>query len=201
MKVTLIDKNINGIHTITKALSICRDKKCTEKTIDSCLAAKPIPHLSTLEFAWFVFEIEGLSIKVRIQHLRHRLASTMERSTRSIDMSNCTFIVPPTAKHPEKFIERYEQIRQMYISALNEGESIEDASYLLPLATSTKFTWAVNGRILYEYFQKRLCKKYVQAEHYQLAYELFKQVIALVPQFKYAHPCKKCGGCLVEKTN
>ncbi len=195
MKITLIDKNVNGIDTVIQALSLCRDKPCTESTVDHCLTAKPVPHLSALEFVWFVFEVDGLSVKARIQQLRHRLASTMERSTRAIDMSDCTFVVPPTAKHPERFIERYEQIRRMYTNAISEGETKEDASYLLPLATSTRFTWAVNGRVAFEYLQKRLCKKHVQAEHYKLAAEIYRQLVKEIPQLRYAHPCQYCLQC------
>lgn len=195
MKVTLIDKNTNGIDTMIRALSLCRDKECTEQTIDRCLTSKPVPHLSVLEFMWFVFDVDGLSVKARIQHMRHRLNSPMERSTRSINMSDCDFVVPPTAKNPEMFIDFYEQIRQMYISLLNSGETLEDASYVLPMGTSTKFTFACNGRVLYEYFEKRLCRKHVLAEHYEFAKKLYMLAIKEFPQFKYAHPCDKCGEC------
>lgn len=194
MQVTLIDKNTNGAETILRALSLCRDKQCTDKAIDHCLTAKPAPHLSALEFVWYCFLVEGVSIKTRLQQARHRQFTSMERSTRHIDVSNCEVVVPPTALLEDYYNEAYAEALGNYNYSLT-GETLEDAAYILPMATTTKFVLAGNGRVWYEYLQKRLCKKYVQAEHYQLARELYNQLLKELPQFKYAHPCLTCGEC------
>lgn len=196
MKVTLIDKNEKGAETIIKALSLCRNKQCNEKTIDHCLQAKPTPHLSALEFVWYCFLVEGVSIKTRLQQARHRTFSSMERSTRHINMEDAEMIVPPTRiDDGEGYEWDYNEIRETYAEYLAYGEAIEDAAYILPVATGTKFVLAGNGRVWFEYFQKRLCRKHVQREHYLMARELYKQVIREVPQFKYAHPCRYCSIC------
>jgi len=190
LKVTLIDKNVNGINTVIQALSLCRDKQCTEATVDHCLTAKPVPHLSALEFTWFCFLIEGVSIKTRIQQLRHRHFSTMERSTRSIDVGDSEAITPADD------LERYADDMLLMYDVATLTHPLEDAAYILPLATETKFMLAGNGRVWFEYLQKRLCPEFVQAEHYLLAKELHKQLIKEIPQFKYAHPCRDCGQCV-----
>lgn len=194
MKVTLIDKNTNGINTVIQALSLCRDKQCTESTVDHCLTAKPVPHLSALEFTWFCFLVEGVSIKTRLQQARHRHFSSMERSTRSINMDSAEVILPTTTKHKEHFAECYD-ISCLGFNRANICETNEDAAYLLPLGTETKFVLAGNGRVWFEYLRQRLCKKHVQAEHYELAKELSRQLIKEVSQFEYAHPCNTCGAC------
>lgn len=194
MKVTLIDKNTNGIETMLTALNLCRDKQCTEQTIDQCLMAKPIPHLSVLEFCWFCFLVEGVSVKARIQQLRHRHFSTMERSTRSIDVGGHKTIVPPMITNREGFKAHYKDSVAAYDVALIL-DGLEDAAYLLPLGIETKFVLAGNGRVWFEYLQKRLCLEFVQTEHYLLAKELHKQLVKEIPQFKYANPCLNCKQC------
>lgn len=192
MRVELVDST-NG--TMIEALSMCRDKQCTEQTIDHCLKAKPVPHLAVLEFSDFTFRVEGLSVKARIQLERHRLFSSMERSTRHINMSEAEFIVPPTAKNKGLFEKYLGGCRWFYNSLIENGESEEDAAYILPLAVETRFYLKGNGRVFFEYFTKRLCKKHVQPEHYLFARELYRQLVKQIPQFKYANPCRGCGQC------
>ena len=181
MKVTLVDKNINGVNTVIEALSLCRDKQCTESTVDHCLTAKPVPHLSALEFTWFCFLIEGVSIKTRLQQVRHRHFSSMERSTRSIDVGDSEVITPTDD------LERYVTICRRLCDVATLTYPLEDVAYILPLATETKFMLAGNGRVWFDYLRQRLCKKHVQAEHYELARELYRQLLQEIPQFKYAH--------------
>lgn len=195
MKVTLIDKNINGIDTIISGLSLCRDKQCTEKTVDHCMTAKPVPHLAALEMCWFAFLVEGVSVKTRIQLERHRMFSSIERSTRSINMSDMELIIPPTAKNPEHFKISYMEAMFNYELAIKQGESLEDASYLLPAAIETRFQLSGNGRVWFEYLQKRLCKKHVMPEHFNFALELYRQLVKEIPCFRYAIPCRECGEC------
>ena len=196
MEIKLIDKNMNGLDGIIESLGICRNKQCTEKTLDFCMIDKPIPHLAVLEQTWFKFHIKGLSIKARIQLLRSRLFSNIERSTRSIDMAEAKCIVPDTVKNKEMFDDFYDCIMNMYDDVILDGESLEDAAYLLPLGIETEFDISGNGRVFFEYFTKRLCEKTVQAEHYEFALELYKILLNDGHwYFKHAHPCQYCGKC------
>ena len=175
-----------------ESLSLCKNKKCDEETIIDCLKAEPVPHLSVLENCWFTFKVEGVSVKTRIQLERHRLFSTMERSTRHINMSEATTIVPSNAKNPELFEQAYSYAKYYYYYLLEREENIEDASYVLPLGVETKFTLSGNGRVWFEYLSKRMCKKYVQKEHYDLAIGLYSELIRYMSFFKYAIPCLNC---------
>jgi len=177
------------------SLGICRGNACTQRTLEGAIIAKPVPHLSVLEFGWACLLVEGVSIKTRIQLLRSRMFSTMERSTRSINLFDAETIVPSTSIYPAVFREVLNQAMIEYDGTINDGESLEDAAYLLPLATETEFYLAGNMRIWYEYFQKRLCKKHVQDEHYQLAMSMWTVLKEKFPILITAHPCGNCGAC------
>jgi len=87
MKITVLDSNTKGTGTMLRAIGICRDRECTVTTLENALGAKPVPHMSVLEFGWVCLLVEGVSVKTRIQLERHRMFSSIERSTRSIDMT------------------------------------------------------------------------------------------------------------------
>lgn len=207
MKVELTDWNTRGGGKLKKILSVCRDKECTLQTVYQCLKARPVPHMSILEHTWFEFLVEGLSIKARIQLLRHRLFreedwTTMERSTRHINMSEAEFIYPATARKKEIFREAYRAARTWYEKAIAAGENEEDAAYILPLATETKFYLAANGRVWFEYLYKRLCRNHVQDEHYKLAVKILKELVWQLDMydgtgsiFKESMPCELCKKC------
>jgi len=166
-------------------------------TLYGALEAKPVPHMSVLEFGWVCLLVEGVSVKTRIQLLRSRLFSTMERSTRALDMSDAECIIPETAKHEQGFWMDANSAMINYKASLAVGETFEDASYSLPVSIETSFFQAGNLRIWYEYFQKRLCKKHVQREHYRMAMEMFSAICCVFPIMASAHPCKKCGKCKI----
>jgi len=196
MNVIMIDHNAQGMETMIASLGICRGNDCTLKTLEGALVAKPVPHMSVLEFGWACLKVEGVSVKTRLQVLRSRMFSTMERSTRAIDMSEAECITPKTTM-------LYPKYDRAYVKAFNEYESLikidslEDASYMLPLATETEFFLAGNIRVWYEYFQKRLCKKHVQDEHYRLALRMWQVLCLAFPILHSAHPCDDCGACKV----
>ena len=195
MKVSLIDYNSRGMETMIDSLGICRGNACTQRTLEGAIIAKPVPHLSVLEFGWACVLVQGVSIKTRIQLLRSRLFSTMERSSRSINLKDVDAVMPNTVGNTDLFEEFYETAFENYVSVLDDGESLEDAAYLLPLATETEFYLAGNMRTFYEYFQKRLCKKHVQDEHYQLAMRMWRVLRNEFPILITAHPCDNCGAC------
>ena len=198
LKVQLLDKSTTGLEGIIDTLGLCRDTQCNEKTVKHCMEAQPVPHLSMLEHVWFKFRVEGLSVKARIQLIRHRAFSTMERSTRFINLSNAEFVIPPKARNQKLFSQHYQNAIEVYQYGLDNGESIEDMAYVLPLGLTTKFDLSGNGRVWFEYLQKRLCSKHVQDEHYEFAKAIWNEIMAIEGMnkiFKYAHPCSNCGIC------
>jgi len=194
MRVTLIDANSNGMQSMVDTIGICRNKKCTLDTIEKALEAKPVPHMSVLEFGWAMVKVEGVSIKTARQLFRHRHFSYMEESTRSVDMSKAEMIEPKTAQ--DEFGMFLDSSMSYYQEAILEYcETLEDAAYLLPLGITTKFFLAGNIRTWFEYFEKRLCKKHVQDEHWALAVMAWELLQTEFPILAKAHPCKKCGKC------
>lgn len=193
--MTVVDRNSNGFNTMIDALGICRGNECTLETLNKALNAKPVPHMSVLEFGWVCIKVEGISVKTRIQVLRSRLFSTMERSTRSVDMTDAEVIIPETSNNKTDMFERMCNQVYRYSDSIEDGESIEDASYLLPMGVETSFFMAANLRVWFEYMQKRLCKKHVQDEHFRLAMEMWNTICELYPVMQKAHPCSVCGDC------
>ena len=55
MKITVLDSNTKGTGTMLRAIGICRDRECTVTTLENALGAKPVPHMSVLEFGWVGF--------------------------------------------------------------------------------------------------------------------------------------------------
>lgn len=194
MQIKLVDYNMGGAQTVLDALSVCRGKQCSGETLEHCLTAKPVPHLSALEFMWFCFLVSGMSIKTRLQVARHRHFSTMERSTRHINMAVTKAVSPPNVG-VVGWAMLEEKAMGNYANAVYLGGHIEDAAYLLPMATPTTFYIAGNGRAWFEYLQKRLCVKYVQAEHYIFARKVFDQLVKILPGYGHARPCRDCGVC------
>lgn len=198
MKITVLDSNARGSETMLKAIGICRGKKCTTKSLEHALGAKPVPHMSVLEFGWVCLLVEGVSVKTRIQLERHRMFSSIERSTRSVNMVDAKYIIPSTVKYPIVFKEFMGEPMESYEDRVMGGESLEDVAYLLPLGIETSFLLAGNLRVWYEYFGKRLCKKHVQREHYDMALGAWNEISELFPIMRKAHPCAACGACSTE---
>jgi len=199
MKITVLDSNTKVTETMLQAIGICRGKECTLTTLENALEAKPVPHMSVLEFGWICLMVEGVSVKTRIQLERHRLYSSIERSTRSLDMSHEEIVIPKTVKNRDLFFWSLKRSIAGYMDALERGESLEDASYLLPLGITTKFLLSGNLRTWFEYFGKRLCRKHVQDEHYRMALNMWHEITELFPIMRKAHPCKECGDCAVSR--
>lgn len=197
LKVMLIDKSEGGSSTIISGLSLCRDKQCTEKTITDCMEAKPVPHLAALEMSWYCFLVEGLSVKARIQLERHRMFSSIERSTRALDMGCAEYVIPETIQESQKciYLHALNDAMEYYNRLIDSGEKKENAAYVLPLGVTTRFQLSGNGRVFFEYLTKRLCKRHVQREHFRLAGLIYSQLEELNPVFKYAVPCGECGKC------
>ena len=98
--------------------------------------------MSVLEFGWIMVEVEGVSVKCRLQEVRHRIFTTLERSTRALNMSGEEVVISETVKNKEAFRRALGFAMSEYELALGRGESFEDASYLLPMAITTKFLFS-----------------------------------------------------------
>ena len=190
MNVTLVDSNTSGIENVIHALSVCRDKVCTEDTVLQCLRAKPEPHLSMLEFMWFCFKCENIPIRVLWQLVRHRHFSFMVRSSRHVLNTD---VVDTGVPQIDLLVNDMNDLIQQLATEDNDF-TLDQLSWGQTMAHTTDFFLAGNGRVFYEYLKKRLCKKYVLAAHYNFSKLIYKELASKVPAVynRTLLPCKAC---------
>lgn len=186
MKITLIDYNDGLIDTPIQVMGVCRQKECTVESLQKCLNEKPHPHLSVLEFNWFCFKLEDIPIRVIRQLERHRQFSFMEKSSRHNYMNKIHEGLPGNL---------YSEIENL--QACQGDLDYEDASWAVTMANTTDMYIAGNGRVFYEYLQKRLCHKHVLPIHYQFAFKLFAELKRVLPEvFNFNMlTCNSCNKC------
>lgn len=170
-------------------------------------------HHSPIEHACFTFAVEGVSRSLLAQITRHRLASFSVKSQRYVSEygMNFNYIVPETIeKAPKefKYIDKdayqiYEEfmliVLATYEKLIDLGIPKEDARYILPNATETKFVFTMNARELRHFFNLRCCGK-AQWEIRELAWETYRQVYEVAPAlFENAGPNCIKGKCIEEK--
>ncbi len=128
-------------------------------------------HESPLEHVKFTFAVEGESLVVTHQLVRHRIASYSQQSQRYVKETDFDFIVPPSIETDgelkDKFIETMSKIQTGYnemLKALIEKgrtkeEANEDARFVLPQAIETKIVVTMNCRELLHFYQERCCAR------------------------------------------
>ncbi len=108
-------------------------------------------------------------------------------------------MVPPSIAGNPKALDIYEkrieEIRETY-SRLAEMVPKEDARYILPNACETKLVMTMNCRSLYNFFERRLCRR-AQWEIRELAEAMLDCVREVAPSlFSWVgSPCEMRGYC------
>lgn len=169
-------------------------------------------HFSPIEHASFTFGVEGVSRSLLAQITRHRLASFSVQSQRYVSELGSKnedgvfdYIVPPRIadlgeEYLKIFSKQMKQIQEWYdfwVKALGEQgqESNEDARFVLPNATETKFIVTMNARELLHFFNLRCCNR-AQWEIRSLAEEMLKLVKRAAPMiFALSGPSCVSGQC------
>lgn len=206
LKVELIKYTENPENVIALAAKLCysdsgiADLKQGIDTKDVSGFIKKLislNHLSTMEHASFTFGIEGVSRALLAQITRHRIASFSVKSQRYVKAKKFNYIIPPAIKElGEDAVKEFE--RQMdvmhgfyngWLDKLEEGEKgNEDARFILPNATETKFLLTMNARELLHFFELRCCNR-AQWEICQLAWKMLELVNKVAPNiFSMAGP-------------
>lgn len=162
-------------------------------------------HLSPIEHASFTFSIEGVSRALLAQITRHRIASFSVKSQRYVGADKTfNYIIPPAIEKlgEDAVIEYKNQMKQIhnwYIDwqkKLGVGEaSNEDARFVLPNATETKFVMTMNARELMHFFALRCCNR-AQWEIREVAWRMLEEVSKVAPNlFKNSGPSCVGGVC------
>lgn len=141
--VTLVQKTAGAEDIAIAAMGLCRDKELsTEQLIKTCRDG----HLSILEHNMFTFEIE-CSIIARTHFLRHRHCSFTERSLRSTAPEKVTY---PSTTSTNNIVMEYaiQKALDCYLALIDAGMKEEDARYILPQGTMTRFYLTTNAREL-----------------------------------------------------
>ncbi len=158
-----------------------------------------VGHHSPIEHASFTFGVEGVSRSLLAQITRHRLASFSVKSQRYVRESGShgeifDYLIPPgIAALGPKFVEEFKrQMAQMqswydYWLDLLAGQDTcgvkaaqEDARFVLPNATETKFVVTMNARELHHFFNLRCCNR-AQWEIRNLATEMLRLAKGVAP--------------------
>lgn len=151
MKVELLSITPNAEELIERAGRICYNSEMnpdTRKQFIKRLIAKG--HESPIEHGVASFQIEGVSLNMTQQFFRHRLLSPSMRSLRYTKASPLDVVIPPEVlKNPEAFREYEKTIKvteECYTKLLILGIKPEDARFVLPTATCTKYVVTANFR-------------------------------------------------------
>ncbi|MCL2598530.1 MAG: FAD-dependent thymidylate synthase [Firmicutes bacterium] len=213
-RVLLLEHTPNPEAAIAAAAKLCYSGleldeivgKCYEQDNTKFLTMlQDVDHLSPYEHASFVFAVEGVSRALLAQITRHRLASFSVRSQRYVSEQEFGYIVPPSIEAlGQKAIDKYaKQMKQMdawykeWQETLGgKGEkSNEDARFVLPNATETKFVITMNARELLHFFKLRTCER-AQWEIRELAWSMLALVLKVAPNlFAKAGPGCCNTGC------
>lgn len=152
MKVEMVSWTQSPERQIELAYIACRNldpwnpkrKKTRENRIRSMWESG---HVSPFEFADATFYITGISRSCSHQFVRHRLASYEQLSMRSVGPDELEQIVPVSLLSSEAYLfnDNYKS-KVLYHDMIEEGVPKEDARFVLPIATETRFMVKMNFR-------------------------------------------------------
>lgn len=147
---------------------------------------------SILDFAHYIYEVEGLSRTFSHQLVRHRMAAYMQQSQRAVlidsgRLNKEFWMVIPISmlqKGTEvicNYIKQCEESAIKYHEFINEyGIEREDARFVVPEGTKTFVNVTKNARSLQNFFEQRMCKT--------AQWEIQKVSAALYTLLNIVHP-------------
>lgn len=207
--VTILPETVkNPITVIGHNIGICYgsdtsdDVKNYNRGLNSILAG----HGRVLEFADVHLSLKDVSARTIRQWYTHIGGSPtrVQESTRYIDYSNFTAVIPPSIeKIPEAkkvYLDCLEHDREAYHELRQLGISKEDAAMLAPLGMNTGIVCKHNARNLMDMSSQRLC-----ARAYWEYRDLMRSIINQLKDYSeewntlatiiFKCKCDKCGYC------
>lgn len=213
--VELLRHTYNPEEIVAMAARLCYSKLTVEKLQEKITSAQQdkfierlakMGHESAFEHISFTFAVEGVSRALLAQITRHRIASFSVQSQRYVGYdAGLNFIIPPRieALGPEA-VNKYEtQMQKMYEWYLEWKEALgncgeaanEDARFVLPNATETRFIFTMNYRELKHFLGLRMCNR-AQWEIRELANQVRELCYNISPVlFERVGPNCLCGPC------
>lgn len=158
MKVELISWTKDPIETIARAAATCYRSEPNIKIVKDCIKSG---HCSVLEFANFVFKIEGIDRSISHQLVRHRIASYAQESQRYVDMTESLYSFPYniTDEQLDIMSDTFGFIQEGYDRLIQSGMKKENARSVLPNACQTAICVSMNLRSLTHFMNERLCMR------------------------------------------
>lgn len=208
MRVQLInaEEASNFFENWGKTSSVCYDSVMDDysKVGKHCLKAG---HFSGSRNFYFTFKIEDISRACTAQLNRHEVGVMKNERSLRYCKPNGVYI-PDVVSQNEDLKQEYNEAMTYMFSLydyfnnwlLSSGctaeQANETARYLLPMATLSSGVWGFTLEALINFSHKRLCNR-AQEEIRQLAQEMVKQVVSILPELKpYLVPsCVALGKC------
>jgi thymidylate synthase (FAD) len=191
-------------HSKTKPEDLAQTKKKELRTV--LQQVMKLGHTSVVEHASFTFAISDVSRALTHQLVRHRIASYSQQSQRYVNLTEPSYVIPPSIMKNKKMRKAYDDTMQLiweqYNKLLKLGIPAEDSRYVLPNATCTNLMVTMNARSLLNFFELRCCL-HAQWEIRQCANHMLTEVKKVAPLiFKDAGPsCKTRQVCPENKKN
>jgi len=166
MIVKILDCTPDPAFTINMTARQCynsRDKYDKTKGVAFVKGLIRSGHLTPLESASVVFDIEGISRACLAQLTRHRIGvSFCVQSQRYVNQEKSAYIIPPDIVKNQNARSVYENAlmttRAAYRELLQLGIKKEDARMVLTESTCTNLSMTVNFRELRHIFELRMAK-------------------------------------------
>jgi thymidylate synthase (FAD) len=180
-------------HSKTKPEDLAHTKTNELRTV--LQQVMKLGHTSVVEHASFTFAISDVSRALTHQLVRHRIASYSQQSQRYVNLTEPSYVIPPSIMKNKKMRKAYDDTMQLiweqYNKLLNLGIPAEDSRYVLPNATCTNIMVTMNARSLLNFFELRCCL-HAQWEIRECANHMLTEVKKVAPLiFKDAGPsCK-----------
>ena len=183
IKVKLIDYSNNALGNIVRAARGCFGNKKKDASYEddvNLVKALIAKAHSPIEFAWAMFDIQGISRVCANQLNRYRMTSQAQESMRYVEVKQYKtdsikeypFVYPYSALKISDACEDIVKICfKFYDKLVKAGVPKEDARMFLPLGTETRLKIACNFRELRHILKQRL-DKHAQWEVRQVAKEI-----------------------------
>jgi thymidylate synthase (FAD) len=167
----------------------------TDKIASRVRTSVKTKHGGVLEHVMFTFLIEGVSRVETHQNVRHRMASYLQMSQRTVDSLDLDIIHPPTVLEAELPVEMWsdieylEELSRKIYKALQDYTDEEgnhpiprgDARYYLLHNWETRIWMSINTRALMHFLNLRYLKKGAQWEIREVATQMYELVKDICP--------------------